>query len=82
MESWSRIPASKDKFQNISVDWNNWVDSDEEEEAEDQQMPNFDFGGAGDMEGDASDDGDEEEDLGDLDGDVDVEETQEEEKKE
>ena len=34
-ESWPRIPASKDKFQNISVDWNNWVDSDEEEEAED-----------------------------------------------
>ena len=54
-ESWPRITKEKVKNNHIQVDWNRWVDSDEEDEKEDDQdfdPSNMqDFGGMGGMPG-------------------------------
>ena len=39
--SWKRLTKSTQKFQYIGVDWNNWVDSDEEAEDEEPQQGNY-----------------------------------------
>mmetsp|Transcript_13386 Transcript_13386/g.9460 ORF Transcript_13386/g.9460 Transcript_13386/m.9460 type:complete len:138 (-) Transcript_13386:401-814(-) len=41
-ESWSRITKEKTKNARINIDWNKWVDSDDEEEEGDKGM-NKDF---------------------------------------
>lgn len=49
---WSRLTKDNKKYSNITVDWSNWVDSDEEVEEEDMYGgagKGFDFGGAGGM---------------------------------
>lgn len=76
--TWPRLSKDTAKRQNIKVDWNDFVDSEEEDEAEqDTGMPNFDFGGQDGMEGDSDDDEEQPDDAGldDLEGDADVEET-------
>ena len=54
--SWPRLTQSKAKMANIGVDWNNWVDSDEEAEEEEAPPQDFNFGpneGDSDEEADA-----------------------------
>lgn len=43
---WPRLTASKDKLSYVSIDWDKWVDEDEEDEAE-----NFDWQGGNKFDG-------------------------------
>lgn len=72
-KSWPRFTKTTQKLANVAVDWNNWVDSDEEdpeEEADGGQDFNF-----GPQEGD-SDEEEGQEGLDDLEGQEDVAQTQ------
>ena len=72
--SWPRITQSKAKMPNIGVDWNNWVDSDEEAEEDEAPPQDFNFGPA---EGDSDEEPEEPEaNLDDLEGEEDVKQTQ------
>lgn len=73
---WTRITKENIKSQNITVDWNNWIDSDEEKEEVDlDENRGFDFGAGGDAMGGEGDSDDEQNKLDDLEGDVDVAQT-------
>jgi len=73
---WLRITKENLKSQNITVDWNNFVDSDDEKQEVDMdENRGFDFGGADGPEGPEGGDSDDEEPknkLDDLEGDADV----------
>ena len=72
--SWPRITQSKTKMPNIGVDWNNWVDSDEEAEEDEAPPQDFNFGPA---EGDSDEEPEEPEaNLDDLESEEDVKQTQ------
>lgn len=71
--TWPRFTKDTKKLAYVGVDWNNWVDSDDEDPEEEDQQQDFNFGP---QEGDSDEEDDVPEDLDDLEAPEDVEQTQ------
>jgi len=72
--SWPRLTKENVKLSYVGVDWNNWVDSDDEDPEEDHQ--DFNFGPTEEGEANSDEDDEEAQNLDDLDVQEDVTETQ------